>query len=135
MPGSASRDDVIAISDLVRLRLRRVAIVRLAQREDQLLRRRRALAASILSSAGVVEPILAAGSAEHRGEAVHVAAPVELARRLQVAAAARFERLQQARRLVVVVVLPADRQRASVRLSRETSENAKSISASCSNRG
>ena len=50
-------------------------------------------------------------AAQHRGQAVDVAAPVELPRGHQVAAATRFQRVQQARRLVVVVLLLADRQR------------------------
>ena len=48
---------------------------------------------------------------EHRGEAVQIAAPVELLGRLQIAVAPGVERSEQPRRLVVVIFLPTDRQR------------------------
>src|SRR6266508_1174902 len=59
---------------------------------------------------------------EHRREAVHVAAPVELPRELQLAVASRFERGEQARRLIVVFLLPPERQRNRETLARNERE-------------
>jgi len=48
---------------------------------------------------------------QHRGEAEDVATPVKRTRRPEVTGRASLERLQQARRLVVVFGLARDRQR------------------------
>ena len=55
------------------------------------------------------EALLRQMALEHRREAVHIAAPVELPGQLQLAVASRFERGEQARRLIVVFLLPPER--------------------------
>ena len=59
---------------------------------------------------------------KHGGQAVEVAAPIELLRRLKVAGAAGLERDEEARRLVVVILLPADRQRRGEAFARHERE-------------
>src|SRR5207247_7361362 len=59
---------------------------------------------------------------EHRREAVHIAAPIKLPRELQLAVASRFERSKQARRLIVVFLLPPERQRRGKTLARNERE-------------
>ena len=80
-----------------------VAVVRLAQREDE---RARVVALRDRPVALLVRQ----EATQHRREAVQVATPVQLLRRHEVAVAARLERAQQARRLVVVVLLPTEGQ-------------------------
>src|SRR2546430_9759608 len=59
---------------------------------------------------------------KHRGEAVQIAAPIEFLGWLQITVAPGVERSEQPRRLVVVVFLPADRQRCRKVLARHQRE-------------
>ncbi len=93
----------------VRPRQRAVAIVRIAKRENQVLGSRCAIRGP--PDCGVVEPVLRRHvTPQHRAEAIHIAAPIELARGLQVASPAGLERLQEPGRLIVVLGLPSYRQ-------------------------
>ena len=87
---------------------RRRCVVNVEQLLDELLRLGMALAAPARAGSvvglGQVAP-------QHRGQAVEVAAPVERPRRRQVAAPTLLERMEKARRLVVVVGFTEQRQR------------------------
>ena len=107
----------------VRIRRRCLAVMHLAQIEDQFPRRLQVRRRPALGLRRVVLDVLVRQvTLQHRREAVHVAAPVELARGLQVATAAGLERVQQPRRLVVVVRLPADGQRGREAFARHERE-------------
>src|SRR4029453_16000688 len=59
---------------------------------------------------------------QHPRQAVEIAAPIELLRRRKVAGATGLERDQEARRLVVVLLLPADGQRCGQAFARHKRE-------------
>jgi hypothetical protein len=107
----------------VRTLRRELAVVEFANPQDQRFRR----FVAFRRPPGVArrpqpERLFGKIALEHCREAVEVAAPVELARRLQVAAAPRLEGSEQSGRLVVVILLPADRQRCGEARARDQRE-------------
>jgi len=96
----------------MRPRVRRSVVMAFAQVVDQrtgVVVARRGPAG--LASFGARPFLVGQVAFQHRRKAVEVAAPVELLRRPEITAAAPFECTEQPRRLVVVILLPADRQR------------------------
>src|ERR1700730_2197513 len=95
--------------------MRYISIMTLAKSEDE----RSRIVVTLRRPCDVVARGLARQIAlEHCGEAIQIAPPVELLRRLQIAIAPGVERFKQSGRLVVVIFLPADRQRRGKVLSR-----------------
>src|SRR6266567_709622 len=93
----------------VRSLLWKRAIVAIADAQNESLRGIVALGSPSRRAPGLQhDALLRQVPLEHRREAVHVAAPIELPRELQIAVASGLERREQARRLIVVFLLPAE---------------------------
>src|SRR5438552_1720598 len=103
----------------MRMMLGGIAIVNIAQAEDKAFGGVVAFHRPACRSSRLVHHFFFREIAlEHRCQAVHVAAPVELARWLQVSAPSSFQRIEQSRRLIVVVGFPSQRQRGGESLAR-----------------